>query len=78
MVAVEFGDDLAAAADLVVDDGDGPYPVGDAIADPLAGVTVAPAARRAACGPRLPAGRLDARYRGACRPPGGGRGRCAA
>lgn len=41
---VGFGDDIAAAAGLVVDDGAGPYPVGDAIADPLAGVTAATAA----------------------------------
>ncbi len=41
---VGFGDDVAAAAGLVVDDGDGPYPVGDAVADPLAGVTAAAAA----------------------------------
>ena len=41
---VGFGDDVAAAAGLVVDDGDGPYPVGDAIADPLAGATAAAAA----------------------------------
>jgi crotonobetainyl-CoA:carnitine CoA-transferase CaiB-like acyl-CoA transferase len=41
---VGFGDDVAAAAGLVVDDGAGPYPVGDAIADPLAGVTAAAAA----------------------------------
>lgn len=41
---VGFGDDVAAAAGLVVDDGNGPYPVGDAIADPLAGVTAAAAA----------------------------------
>ncbi len=38
---VGFGDDIAASAGLVLDDGDGPYPVGDAIADPLAGVTAA-------------------------------------
>ena len=41
---VGFGDDVAAAGGLVRDDGDGPYPLGDAIADPLAGVTAAAAA----------------------------------
>lgn len=41
---VGFGDDVAAAAGLVVDDGAGPYPVGDAVADPLAGITAAAAA----------------------------------
>ena len=49
---VGFGDDVAAAAGLVVDDGDGPYPVGDAIADPLAGVTAAAAAGTALHGRR--------------------------
>ena len=44
---VGFGDDVAAAAGLVVDDGVGPYPVGDAIADPLAGLTAAAAAATA-------------------------------
>jgi hypothetical protein len=44
---VGFGDDVAAAAGLVADDGDGPYPVGDAIADPLSGVTAAAAAATA-------------------------------
>jgi hypothetical protein len=44
---VGFGDDVAAAAGLVDDDGDRPYPVGDAIADPLAGVTAAAAAAAA-------------------------------
>jgi hypothetical protein len=50
---VGFGDDVAAAAGLVVNDGDGPYPVGDAIGDPLAGATAAAAvsvALRASCG----------------------------
>jgi hypothetical protein len=49
---VGFGDDVAAAAGLVVDDGPGPYPVGDAIADPLAGVTAAAAAITALQGER--------------------------
>lgn len=44
---VGFGDDVAAAAGLVADDGDGPYPVGDAIADPIAGITAAAAAAAA-------------------------------
>jgi crotonobetainyl-CoA:carnitine CoA-transferase CaiB-like acyl-CoA transferase len=51
-LAVGFGDDVAAAAGLVVDDGDGPYPVGDAIADPLAGVTAAAAVSAALRGSR--------------------------
>jgi hypothetical protein len=41
---VGFGDDVAAAGGLVAFDGDRPYPVGDAIADPLTGVTAAAAA----------------------------------
>jgi crotonobetainyl-CoA:carnitine CoA-transferase CaiB-like acyl-CoA transferase len=41
---VGFGDDVAAAAGLVGWVGDVPVPVGDAIADPLAGVTAAAAA----------------------------------
>jgi hypothetical protein len=40
---VGFGDDVAAAAGLVNIGPDGPYPVGDAIADPLAGVYAAAA-----------------------------------
>jgi hypothetical protein len=40
---VGFGDDVAAAAGLVNTGPDGPYPVGDAIADPLAGVYAAAA-----------------------------------
>jgi hypothetical protein len=51
VVAVGFGDDEAAGAGLVVDDGDGPYPVDDAIADPLADGTAASPA------PALRAGR---------------------
>ncbi|WP_300608735.1 CoA transferase [Trebonia sp.] len=39
-----FGDDVAAGAGLVVDDAGRPVPVGDAIADPLTGVTAAAAA----------------------------------
>jgi hypothetical protein len=41
---VGFGDDVAASAGLTVDDGAGPYPAGDAIADPLSGMTAAAAA----------------------------------
>jgi CoA-transferase family III len=41
---VGFGDDVAATAGLVVHGPEGPYPVGDAIADPLAGVHAAAAA----------------------------------
>jgi hypothetical protein len=51
VVAVGSGDDEAAGAGLVVDDGDGPYPVDDAIADPLADGTAASPA------PALRAGR---------------------
>jgi len=40
---VGFGDDVAAAAGLVVWTEDGPGPVGDAIADPLTGVVAAAA-----------------------------------
>ncbi len=40
--AVGFGDDIAARAGLVIDDDDGDLlPVGDAVADPLAGVRAA-------------------------------------
>lgn len=41
--AIGFGDDVAACAGLVVRDGDDLLPVGDALADPLAGVTAAAA-----------------------------------
>jgi hypothetical protein len=41
---IGFGDDVAACAGLVVRDGDDLLPVGDALADPLAGVTAAAAA----------------------------------
>jgi crotonobetainyl-CoA:carnitine CoA-transferase CaiB-like acyl-CoA transferase len=41
---VGFGDDVAAAAGLVCWDGPQPLPVGDAIADPLAGAVAAAAA----------------------------------
>jgi hypothetical protein len=41
---IGFGDDVAACAGLVIRDGDDVLPVGDAIADPLAGVTAAAAA----------------------------------
>ncbi|MFC0530469.1 CoA transferase [Phytohabitans kaempferiae] len=44
---VGFGDDVAAAAGLVVRDGGEPLPCGDAIADPLAGVYGAVAAAAA-------------------------------
>ncbi len=40
---VAFGDDAAASAGLVAWDGDGPCFVGDAMADPLAGITAATA-----------------------------------
>lgn len=46
---VAFGDDAAVAGGLVALDGDGPCFVGDAVADPLAGVTAA-AAATSACG----------------------------
>ncbi|MCW2866677.1 MAG: putative CoA-transferase, family [Marmoricola sp.] len=45
--AIGFGDDVAACAGLVVPDGDDLLPVGDAIADPLTGVTAAVAAHDA-------------------------------
>ena len=46
--AVGFGDDVAASAGLVVrPEGGAPVPAGDALADPLAGVVAAEAARRA-------------------------------
>jgi hypothetical protein len=41
---IGFGDDVAACAGLVVPDGEDLLPVGDALADPLAGVTAAAAA----------------------------------
>jgi hypothetical protein len=46
---VGFGDDVAAAAGLVNIGPDGPYPVGDAIADPLAGVYAAAAVAFGLC-----------------------------
>ena len=48
--AVGFGDDVAAAAGQVVRDGDDLLPAGDALADPLAGVAAAVAARAALAG----------------------------
>ncbi len=42
--SVGFGDDVAASAGVVVDDGDELLPVADALADPLAGVAAALAA----------------------------------
>ncbi len=45
--AVGFGDDVAVAAGLAVVDGDDLLPIGDAIADPLAGVAAATAAASA-------------------------------
>lgn len=39
--SVGFGDDIAAAAGFVLPDADGLIPVGDAMADPLAGVAAA-------------------------------------
>jgi crotonobetainyl-CoA:carnitine CoA-transferase CaiB-like acyl-CoA transferase len=47
-----YGDDVAAAAGLVAYCGDVPYPVGDAIADPLAGASAAAAVAAALLGPR--------------------------
>ncbi len=44
---IGFGDDVAACAGLVVRDGDDLLPVGDALADPLAGVSAAAAAAAA-------------------------------
>lgn len=41
---VGFGDDVAAGAGLVAWEGDVPYPAGDALADPLTGVSAAVAA----------------------------------
>jgi hypothetical protein len=49
---VGFGDDVAAGAGLVVRTLDGPWPVGDAIADPLAGLAAAAAAMLALRGER--------------------------
>ncbi|MER6972206.1 CoA transferase [Nocardioides sp. NPDC057767] len=48
--AVGFGDDVAAAAGLVVPDGGDLLPAGDALADPLAGVAAAVAAQAALTG----------------------------
>ena len=45
--AVGFGDDVAACAGLVVADGSDLLPIGDAVADPLAGVAAAIAAHDA-------------------------------
>lgn len=47
---IGFGDDVAAGAGLVARDADGPVFVGDAIADPLAGLTAAALALSAAPG----------------------------
>ena len=47
-----YGDDVAAAAGLVAYCGDAPYPVGDAIADPLAGAYAAAAVAAALLSPR--------------------------
>jgi crotonobetainyl-CoA:carnitine CoA-transferase CaiB-like acyl-CoA transferase len=49
---VGYGDDVAAAAGLVAYCGDIPYPVGDAIADPLAGAYAAAAVAAALLAPR--------------------------
>lgn len=49
---VGFGDDVAAGAGLVVWAGGRPWPVADAVADPLSGVTAAAAAALALRGPR--------------------------
>jgi hypothetical protein len=45
--AIGFGDDVAAAAGLVVADGDELLPCGDALADPLTGVCAAATAAAA-------------------------------
>jgi len=47
-----YGDDVAAAAGLVAYCGDVPYPVGDAIADPLAGAYAAASVAAALLAPR--------------------------
>jgi hypothetical protein len=47
-----YGDDVAAAAALIAYCGDVPYPVGDAIADPLAGAYAAAAIAAALLSPR--------------------------
>jgi len=44
---VGFGDDVAAAAGLVVEDAEGPVFCADAVADPLSGMVAAAAAQRA-------------------------------
>jgi len=49
---IGYGDDVAAAAGLVAYCGDVPYPVGDAIADPLAGAYAAAAVAAALLSPR--------------------------
>jgi hypothetical protein len=49
---IGFGDDVAAAAGLVAHCGQVPYPVGDAIADPLAGAYAAAAVAAALLGSR--------------------------
>ncbi len=49
---VGYGDDIAAAAGLVAHCGQVPYPVGDAIADPLAGAYAAAAVAAALLSPR--------------------------
>jgi hypothetical protein len=48
---IGYGDDVAAAAGLVAHYGDVPYPVGDAIADPLAGAHAAAAVAAALLSP---------------------------
>jgi hypothetical protein len=49
---IGYGDDVAAAAGLVAHCGEVPYPVGDAIADPLAGAYAAAAVAAALLSPR--------------------------
>lgn len=49
---IGYGDDVAAAAGLVAHCGEVPYPVGDAIADPLAGAHAAAAVAAALLSPR--------------------------
>jgi crotonobetainyl-CoA:carnitine CoA-transferase CaiB-like acyl-CoA transferase len=48
---IGYGDDVAAAAGLIAHCGDIPYPVGDAIADPLAGACAAAAVAAALLSP---------------------------
>ncbi|HSY14867.1 MAG TPA: CoA transferase [Jatrophihabitantaceae bacterium] len=49
---VGFGDDVAVGAGLFAEDDEGPFPIGDALADPLAGVHAAAAVAAGLCGGR--------------------------